>query len=181
MPRKISGLSRQSVWKNSLLCKTADDILIHQYHPCPQLVPDKIDDQAVGIFHYRATWWRILKTLLLAFANYCQAETMSEWHKSMNCELIMIRFEQEKAMPCNTIGCQAIHNFVKPLLHNRPEITWSAFDPHDEHAVYLKVWLSERVEQLRLEYPGDVLFLSEATQKKIHDWLNETFSAGTAM
>jgi predicted nucleic acid-binding protein len=32
-----------------VLCQTADDFLIHQYHLCPQLVLDKLDDQGAGI------------------------------------------------------------------------------------------------------------------------------------
>jgi predicted nucleic acid-binding protein len=32
-----------------VLCQTADDFLIHQYHLRPQIVMDKIDDQAAGI------------------------------------------------------------------------------------------------------------------------------------
>jgi len=32
-----------------VLCQTADDFLIHQYHLRPQMVMDKIDDQGAGI------------------------------------------------------------------------------------------------------------------------------------
>lgn len=35
--------------KFGVLCQTADDFLIHQYHLCPQLVLDKLDDQGAGI------------------------------------------------------------------------------------------------------------------------------------
>jgi predicted nucleic acid-binding protein len=35
--------------KYGVLCQTADDFLIHQYHLCPQLVLDKLDDQGAGI------------------------------------------------------------------------------------------------------------------------------------
>src|SRR5262249_37741406 len=37
-----------------ILCHTADDFLIHQYHLCDQLVLDKLDDQAAGISRTRA-------------------------------------------------------------------------------------------------------------------------------
>jgi predicted nucleic acid-binding protein len=40
--------------KYGVLCQTADDFLVHQYHLCPQLVLDKIDDQAMGISKDRA-------------------------------------------------------------------------------------------------------------------------------
>jgi len=32
-----------------VLCQTADDFLTQQYHLCPQLILDKLDDQAAGI------------------------------------------------------------------------------------------------------------------------------------
>jgi len=32
-----------------VLCQTADDFLIHQFHLCEQFVLDKLDDQAAGI------------------------------------------------------------------------------------------------------------------------------------
>lgn len=35
--------------KFGVLCQTAEDFLIHQYHLCPQILLDKIDDQAAGI------------------------------------------------------------------------------------------------------------------------------------
>jgi len=40
--------------KFGVLCQTADDFLIHQYHLSPQLVLDKLDDQGVGISQSRA-------------------------------------------------------------------------------------------------------------------------------
>lgn len=36
-----------------VLCQTADDFLSHQYHLYPQLVLDKLDDQAAGISQNR--------------------------------------------------------------------------------------------------------------------------------
>src|SRR5216684_2451046 len=35
--------------KFGVLCQTADEFLIHQFHLCPQLVLDKLDDQGAGI------------------------------------------------------------------------------------------------------------------------------------
>jgi predicted nucleic acid-binding protein len=40
--------------KYGVLCQTADDFLVHQYHLCPQLVLDKLDDQGAGISQNRA-------------------------------------------------------------------------------------------------------------------------------
>jgi len=40
--------------KFGVLCQTADDFLIHQYHLCPQLIFDKLDDQSTGISRNRA-------------------------------------------------------------------------------------------------------------------------------
>jgi hypothetical protein len=39
--------------KYSVLCQTPDNFLIHQYHLHPQLVSDKLDDQAAGISQNR--------------------------------------------------------------------------------------------------------------------------------
>jgi hypothetical protein len=35
--------------KFGVLCQTADDFLVHQYHLSPQLILDKLDDQGAGI------------------------------------------------------------------------------------------------------------------------------------
>jgi predicted nucleic acid-binding protein len=40
--------------KYGVLCQTADDFLVHQYHLCEQLVLDKLDDQGAGISQDRA-------------------------------------------------------------------------------------------------------------------------------
>ncbi len=37
-----------------VVCQNADDFLVHQYHLCPQLVLDKLDDQGMGIGRDRA-------------------------------------------------------------------------------------------------------------------------------
>lgn len=40
--------------KYGVICQTADDFLMNQYDLCPQLVLDKLDDQAAGIGHTRS-------------------------------------------------------------------------------------------------------------------------------
>jgi len=40
---------RECLEKFKILCQTADDFLVDQYHLRPQAVLDKIDDQAAGI------------------------------------------------------------------------------------------------------------------------------------
>jgi len=39
--------------KYGVLCQTADDFLIHQYHLSPQFILDKLDDQGAGISQNR--------------------------------------------------------------------------------------------------------------------------------
>lgn len=48
--------------KFGILCQTADDFLIHQFHLCPQLVLDKLDDQGAGISKDRTYVVASLKT-----------------------------------------------------------------------------------------------------------------------
>jgi predicted nucleic acid-binding protein len=52
-----------------VLCETADDFLVHQYHLCPQLVLDKIDDQAIGISKDRAY---IVASLRGSVSQFCK-------------------------------------------------------------------------------------------------------------
>src|ERR1700728_2633872 len=40
---------KECLEKFGVLCQTADDFLIHQYHLCPQILLDKLDDQGAGI------------------------------------------------------------------------------------------------------------------------------------
>lgn len=47
--------------KYGVLCQTADDFLIHQYHLCEQFVLDKLDDQAAAISQERPFVIRSLK------------------------------------------------------------------------------------------------------------------------
>ncbi len=52
--QNIKHFPKECFDKFGVLCQTADDFLIHQYHLCPQLLVDKIDDQAAGISQSRA-------------------------------------------------------------------------------------------------------------------------------
>jgi hypothetical protein len=40
---------KHCVEKFGVVCQTADEFLIHQFHLCPQVVLDKLDDQGAGI------------------------------------------------------------------------------------------------------------------------------------
>jgi predicted nucleic acid-binding protein len=52
-----------------VLCQTADDFLVHQYHLHPQLVLDKIDDQAIGISKDRAY---VVTSLRASVGEFCK-------------------------------------------------------------------------------------------------------------
>lgn len=52
-----------------VLCQNADDFLVHQYHLCPQLVLDKLDDQGIGIRQDRAY---VVASLRGSAANFCK-------------------------------------------------------------------------------------------------------------
>ncbi|MGO9125424.1 MAG: putative toxin-antitoxin system toxin component, PIN family [Terriglobales bacterium] len=45
---------KECLEKYGVLCQTADDFLIHQYHLDEQLILDKLDDQGAGISQNRA-------------------------------------------------------------------------------------------------------------------------------
>jgi hypothetical protein len=69
-----TGTSIRSMWtKFGALYQTADGTLIHQYHPGPQLVLDKIDGQAAGIVQDRATVVANLKNAVPGFCQLLQA------------------------------------------------------------------------------------------------------------
>lgn len=55
--------------KFGVLCQTADDFLIHQYHLCPQLVLDKLDDQGAGISQDRAY---VVRSLRKSAPEFCK-------------------------------------------------------------------------------------------------------------
>jgi predicted nucleic acid-binding protein len=59
-----------------VLCQTADDFLIHQYHLCPQLVLDKLDDQGIGISKDRAYVVASLKGSALGFCKLIEQHSM---------------------------------------------------------------------------------------------------------
>ncbi len=52
-----------------VLCQNADDFLVHQYHLCPQLVLDKLDDQGIGIGQDRVY---VVASLRRSAANFCK-------------------------------------------------------------------------------------------------------------
>ena len=58
-----------------VLCQTADDFLIHQYHLCPQLVLDKLDDQGAGISQSRAF---VVGSLKKSVPKFCVIVEMHE-------------------------------------------------------------------------------------------------------
>jgi len=62
--------------KFGVLCQTADDFLIHQYHLCPQLVLDKLDDQAAGIGQNRTYVIASLKASAREFSKIVEAHAL---------------------------------------------------------------------------------------------------------
>ncbi len=59
-----------------VLCQTADDFLIHQYHLSPQLILDKLDDQGAGISQDRAYVVASLKASAAGFCNLLEAHRL---------------------------------------------------------------------------------------------------------
>jgi hypothetical protein len=47
--QNIKHFPKKCMEQYNVLCQTADDFLIHQYHLCREIVVDKIDDQAAGV------------------------------------------------------------------------------------------------------------------------------------
>jgi predicted nucleic acid-binding protein len=62
--------------KFGVLCQTADDFLINQYHLCPQLILDKLDDQAAGISQDRAYVISSLKAFASEFCKLLEAHAL---------------------------------------------------------------------------------------------------------
>ncbi len=62
--------------KFGVLRQTADDFLIHQYHLRPQLLLDKLDDQAAGIARDRAYVIASLKLSAKEFAKLVEAHPL---------------------------------------------------------------------------------------------------------
>lgn len=59
-----------------ILCHTADDFLVHQYHLCEQLVLDKLEDQAAGISRNRAFVIQSLRNAAPCFAKLMEEYTL---------------------------------------------------------------------------------------------------------
>jgi predicted nucleic acid-binding protein len=62
--------------KFGVLCQTADDFLIHQYHLCPQMILDKLDDQGAGISQDRAYVIASLKASATGFCKLLDAHAL---------------------------------------------------------------------------------------------------------
>jgi predicted nucleic acid-binding protein len=60
--------------KYGVLCQTADDFLIHQYHFSEQLVLDKLDDQAAGVSQDRAFVISSLRSSVPGFVKLVEAQ-----------------------------------------------------------------------------------------------------------
>jgi len=61
--------------KFGVLCQTADHFLIHQFHLRPQLLLDKLDDQAAGIAQTRTYVMNSLKASAREFVKIVEAHT----------------------------------------------------------------------------------------------------------
>jgi predicted nucleic acid-binding protein len=60
--------------KYGVLCQTADDFLVHQYHLSEQLVLDKLDDQGAGIGRDRAYVISSLRNAAPEFVRLVEAQ-----------------------------------------------------------------------------------------------------------
>ena len=67
---------KECLLKFGVLCQTADDFLIHQYHLCPQLLLDKVDDQAAGITQDRRYVIASLKIPAKEFCKLVEAHSL---------------------------------------------------------------------------------------------------------
>lgn len=59
-----------------VLCQTADEFLVHQYYLCPQLILDKLDDQAAGISRDRTFVVSSLRNAAPKFCEVVEAHTL---------------------------------------------------------------------------------------------------------
>ncbi len=64
---------KECLEKYGVLCQTADDFLIHQYHLGEQLILDKLDDQGAGISQNRAFVISSLRTSVPRFVSLVEA------------------------------------------------------------------------------------------------------------
>ncbi|MGH9497618.1 MAG: PIN domain-containing protein [Terriglobales bacterium] len=55
--------------KYGVLCQTADDFLMHQFHLGPQFILDKLDDQGAGIGQSREY---VIKSLMPSASGFCK-------------------------------------------------------------------------------------------------------------
>jgi len=74
--QNVKHFPRGCMEEYGILCHTADDFLIHQYHLCEQLVLDKLDDQAAGIAKDRSYVIRSLSSAAPNFAALVEAESL---------------------------------------------------------------------------------------------------------
>ena len=71
--QNVKHFPAECLKKYDVLCQPADDFLIHQYHLCPQMVLDKLDDQAAGIGQDRAYIISSLKRSVPEFAKLLES------------------------------------------------------------------------------------------------------------
>ena len=60
---------RSCLEQYGVICQTADEFLIHQYHLSPQLILDKLDDQASGISQDRKY---VVASLKASAGGFCE-------------------------------------------------------------------------------------------------------------
>ena len=73
--QNIKHFPRECLEKFGVLCQTADDFLIHQYHLRPQRLLDKLDDQAAGIGQSRSYVIASLRASAKEFSKIVAADT----------------------------------------------------------------------------------------------------------
>ncbi|PYP86399.1 MAG: hypothetical protein DMG65_19005 [Candidatus Angelobacter sp. Gp1-AA117] len=67
--QNIKHFPAECLARFGVLCQTADGFLVHQYHLCPQLILDKLDDQAAGISQTRGF---VISSLKSAAPDFCK-------------------------------------------------------------------------------------------------------------
>lgn len=67
--QNIKHFPKECLEKYGVLCQTADDFLVHQFHLCPQFVLDKLDDQGAGISQSREF---VIASLKPAAGRFCK-------------------------------------------------------------------------------------------------------------
>lgn len=74
--QNVKHFPKSCLEKYNVLCQTADDFLLHQYHLCPQMVLDKIDDAGAGIGHDRDYVINSLRRFAPAFCSLVEEHTL---------------------------------------------------------------------------------------------------------